>query len=347
MSIITESLQNRRLKKFNINIKTKFQDGSKVLERNTDNSKNDDIKSGIILNKSYYKDGKVSLVEKNFNPRILYSFLINDELAKNITCPNCGNTGILQNFTNGCPYCGTYYNVDYSYKDLGSKYNYDQIMSDNKYVKKTLLIDVIFCLALSFIFFKTTGRTFTIFDILKILGFAGIGSLLFFYVFYYLDAVIITIPVKRIKDKQNALQMEFWNEMEKKNISKSIFFNNLNSELKEYFYSDKIEKNQNIVDFDILEYDKYSYFIDNKNRLNIKVGLKIRIVSVEGNNIISKEEDKEFILRQNEIEKDELHPGANIIKCHNCGSSIDVTKDKCDYCGTPIHYMQNWYIVTI
>lgn len=345
MSLITEKLQTKRLEKYNVNIKTKFQDGDNVLERNTDNSKNEDIKKGIILSKSYFRDGRVLLIEKKFNPRILYSYIVNEELSKKIVCPNCGNSGTVEEFKDGCKYCRTIYNIDYSYKDLGSKYHYNQIMKDSKYIRKIFLIDVVFCLALSFIFFKTTGRTFTIFDILKILGFAGIGSLLFFYVFYYLDALIITIPVKRIKDKQNAEQMKFWSDMEKRNIYKATFFNNLNFELKEYYYNDIIQENQNIIDFDILEYDNYKYFIDDKNRLNIKVALNIRTIRVNNENIISKIEDKEFTLRQNKVEQDKLKPGVNIIKCHNCGASLDVTKDKCEYCGTKINYLQSWYIV--
>ena len=41
----------------------------------------------------------------------------------------------------------------------------------------------------------------------------------------------------------------------------------------------------------------------------------------------------------------ELHEGANIIKCHNCGASIDVTKGKCEYCDSEIKYYQAWIMV--
>ena len=37
--------------------------------------------------------------------------------------------------------------------------------------------------------------------------------------------------------------------------------------------------------------------------------------------------------------------GENIIKCHNCGASIDVTKSICDYCGTRVNSYQEWYMI--
>ena len=40
----------------------------------------------------------------------------------------------------------------------------------------------------------------------------------------------------------------------------------------------------------------------------------------------------------------DLKAGSNIISCHNCGASIDVTKSKCDYCGTKINGYQQWYL---
>ena len=40
-----------------------------------------------------------------------------------------------------------------------------------------------------------------------------------------------------------------------------------------------------------------------------------------------------------------LKDGANIIKCHNCGASIDATKGSCEHCGTKIKYLQEWILV--
>ena len=47
MKTVTDYFHEERLKKWNINIKTKFQDGQEVKERNSDDSYNDDIRNVI------------------------------------------------------------------------------------------------------------------------------------------------------------------------------------------------------------------------------------------------------------------------------------------------------------
>lgn len=91
MGIITEHFHSKRLNKFNININTKFQDGNKVKERNSNNFCDEDIKNGIILNKTYFKEGKPIHIENDFNPSMLYTFIINSELDSDMECVNCRN----------------------------------------------------------------------------------------------------------------------------------------------------------------------------------------------------------------------------------------------------------------
>ena len=52
--MIVDEAQKHRLKEYGINIKTKYKADDKILERNTDCSRNDNIKQGIILEKDYY-----------------------------------------------------------------------------------------------------------------------------------------------------------------------------------------------------------------------------------------------------------------------------------------------------
>ena len=59
---------------------------------------------------------------------------------------------------------------------------------------------------------------------------------------------------------------------------------------------------------------------------------------------ISKEE---FIFKKNPNEKLELKDDVNIIKCHNCGASIDATKGICSYCHTKIKYLEEWILEEI
>ena len=73
---------------------------------------------------------------------------------KSLKCPNCGSVGTLEEFNNGCPYCGTHYNLDYDNKDLGGKYYYDRTLKGHGYKVRTLIVDFIvsFILSLLFIF---------------------------------------------------------------------------------------------------------------------------------------------------------------------------------------------------
>ena len=40
----------------------------------------------------------------------------------------------------------------------------------------------------------------------------------------------------------------------------------------------------------------------------------------------------------------EMKNGTNFVKCNNCGASVDVVKEKCDYCGTKISPLQEWIL---
>ena len=55
-------------------------------------------------------------------------------------------------------------------------------------------------------------------------------------------------------------------------------------------------------------------------------------------------EDNYLLKRINEKTL-KLNSEVNIIRCHNCGASIDATKGKCDYCHSEIKYLQEWIMV--
>ena len=154
MAYIVDDFQSKRLKKYNINIKTKYIVLNNILERNTDNSYNDDIKMGIRCEKQYYLNKELKLVEKNFDSRIEYTYLSNELDDKDYTCPNCGVVSKLKDFKDGCPYCKTYYNMDYIDKDLGSKYHYDRVLKSNTYRIITFFVDLFVSTLIMFFYIK-------------------------------------------------------------------------------------------------------------------------------------------------------------------------------------------------
>ncbi len=335
MALISDNAQKKKLDKYGINIKTKYIVGNKILERNTDGSVNDDIEKGIRCSKEYYLNKSLIHKEKEFDSRIEYTFISQEQENKEYTCPNCGYHSKLTNFIDGCPYCGTYYNVDYTNKELGSKHHYDIVLKNNIYRVITLIIDVIISLILSYIFIKMTSRTFNNYDIYKVIIYGVILSLVLYYFFYTVDAYIILGPIKRFKDRQNEKQIQFW---ERTKIDKKNFFNNLNYEVRKYYYS-----RDNIIDYDVLDYTKFKDYKEN-DLLYVDVEAMVRIVYYNNGKIESKYIKDVYTLVRHDKGIAELKDGANIIKCHNCGASIDATSSKCEYCGTEIKYLQEWML---
>ena len=130
--------------------------------------------------------------------------------------------------------------------------------------------------------------------------------------------------------------MKFWN---KTGIDKKIFFNNLNYEVRKDYYM-----NQNIIDYDVIDYIDFKDYIKD-NKLYVDVTAEVRIVTFDNNKIKSKIIKDTYTLKRHDNGVIELKAGANIIKCHNCGASIDATLGKCEYCNTEINYLQEWILV--
>ena len=337
--MITERLHDKRLNKYGINIKTKYKSFDNVLERNSDGSKNDDIPEGVRISKDYYYKGQVIHKERIFDSRILYSFEFHAD-EKEHECLNCGMISKVDENDDACVYCGTYYNIDYDNKNLGDKRYYDYTIKDRGYIIKTLILDIIVSFIISYLYISETSRTFTIYDMSKVLiSTLFIGSILFF-IFYYLDAAIIFSFLKAKKEKINKKQIDFWNRMEQLKITKTSFYNNLNYELRNLYYSEKYE---DIIDYDILDYNSFQESEDDKG-FYITVNLDIRLVKFNNGKVTSKIESKTYKFKRAKIDK-VLDKGINIIQCHNCGASVDATKGKCEYCDTKTNYLQEWYLI--
>ncbi len=335
MPFVSDSFYDEKLKKYGLNIKTKYIVGNKILERNTDRSHNDDIVKGILCSKEYFLGDKLIHIEKVFDSRMEYSFVSNNMENEKYTCPNCGMESNIKEILDGCPYCNTKYNIDYTDKELGGKYHYDMVLRKTGYRVVTAIVDIILSFIISFLFIKFSSRTFNEYDISKIFIYGTILSLVLYYFFYILDAYVVLFPIRMYKEKQNRAQIRFW---ETTKIDKKTFFNNLNYEIRKKYYS-----LDDIIDYDILDYTKFEKYTEN-GKIFVKVNADVRIVYFRNNKITSKLENATYILRKNEYGTIKLENGVNIIKCHNCGASVDVNKEKCDYCNTKIKYMQEWIL---
>ena len=313
MALISEKDHLHNINKKGINIKTRYAFDGKFYERNTNDSKNDDIVKGVRCAKLYYLNNELKHTENIFDSRILYTFVSKEQLNTEYKCPNCGMKSILKDFEDGCPYCRTKYNIDFAEKDLGSKFTYDRILKSNKYRIVTAIIDLIISIILSFIFIKVTSRTFNNIDIIKIFVYGIILAMILYYIFYIVDAYVVLGPIKKYKDKQNKKQIDFWNRT---GIDKSKFYNNFNYEISKYYYN-----KTDVVDYDILDYLSFNEY-KKKNKEYVDVTIDVRVIYFNNNKFMPKYIKETFSMFKNEQGVLELQKGENYIKCHNCGSSI-------------------------
>ncbi len=335
MAFIYDGNQKKKLKDLGINIKTKYIVGNNILERNSDDSFNDDIFKGIRCCKQYFINNKLVLTENKFDSRIEYTFISKELENRDYKCPNCGFSAKLHSFIDGCPYCRTHYNIDYIDKDLGGKYHYDRILRSTKYRVITAIIDIIFSIMVSFIFIKFTSRTFNSYDITKIFVYGIILSLILYYFFYVIDGYIVLGPIKRIKDKQNSKQIEFW---KRTNIDKVKFYNNLNYEVRNLYFS-----KSDIIDYDIIDYDDFNDKVVN-GILCVEVKAYVRIIRYVNGKLKSEYIEDTYVMKKVNSDILEIKDGVNYIKCSNCCASIDAKLGKCSYCNMPIKALNEWII---
>ena len=326
----------KRLKDFGIKLVTTYKSGDNLVEKSSDSTLKSDIVNGIRLEKNYLRGGKSIFKLVNFDPRIKYTFV---GASNADICPNCGAKINVE--SGECPYCGTSYNMDYDSKTLGAKYHTDLVMHSNLYKKITLLVDVIVCFIISFVYFKTTGRTFNGWDLTKVFGLTMLLSLIFYYFFYYMDSFFVLLPIKIYKEKINAQQEKFWNENKSK-INKNTFFTNLNYELQKFYFEGATTKN--VLDFDFVDYTTISK-TENGDKKIVDIQVLVREVYVDGGKIKCRQNSKniklQYVKREFLLEK----VGGVALRCKNCGSSIDAFNTTCSSCGTRQNYLQEWYMI--
>ncbi len=332
MPFVSETFHMRRLAESGVHIKTTYIADGALRCRDTDGSVQDDVIRGIRCRKEYFLKGKPVHVEKIFDSRIEYTYVSGLDGETPHTCENCGFTGKIKDFADGCPYCNAASNIDYADKDLGSKHHYDLMLKNPIYRIITAVVDYVVSLLLTWGFIASTSRTFNGYDITKIFLYGTILALILYYFFYLCDGYVVLGPIRRYKEAQNRKQQEFWTRT---GFDKKRFYNNLNSEAARRYYSEP-----DIIDYDIIDYTGLQEW-EQDGVTRVDAELRVRLVYLHNGKIHSHYQKDTFTLRKNE-KAITLGAGIHVIKCSNCNANIDLTKGVCEYCGAKIEPLQEW-----
>lgn len=362
MTFVSEKEQAKILKKYGLCVQTEFWENHNIRIRSSDHSHGDDVRDGIVLQKKYFRNDALIHREKDFSPLIKYTYLGTEAASGTCTCPNCGYEEKGTAFSDGCPYCGASYNVEYADRREGGQYFADKESKNTGLYAAVLILCLAVCLPISFYLVKTTGRTFMFFDKLKAVVFGVTPALLIFYLFFVTHAFVITRLAQQRYEKQTQLIRKFEKDLGELEIPLSTFYNNLHSELSYYLYNGQQDKNGETagdgekieiagkdgepVDADILECRDFQITEGEAGRPDIRLSVRLRRILMKGEKIHAREDLFRIRMRENTVKPDELHPGVNIIHCRGCGAPVDVTKKTCEYCGRRINYRQRLYIMS-
>ncbi len=336
MTIHDERIHQTRLRQKDVNILTEYHDSEGIRRRNTDGSRKEDVRNGVILTKIYYRGQKAIRRETEFNPGIVYSYAFPPGTDGKMHCPGCGAESAAEDFEDGCPFCGLTCCLDYSEKGLGVLGHGDAV------IRKTHGGLLALCLgggagAGLLLYLTAHGRTMGIFDLLKWV-FPGILVGLFLFLLLYRKSVSEDRTAEGMAKKaaQEEELARFRKELAAENLTLTDFFNAQNRCLGAWFFREE-EEVEDVVDFDVLDCRKPEVYRDGEG-LHLRAETGLRVMRSKLGRILAEEGTWEVVLRQNPAPGALLKPGVNAASCPDCGGPVDLKTHRCNFCGRAFSY---------
>lgn len=237
-------------------------------------------------------------------------------------------------FWNGCPYCGTIFNFDYSSKSHRVEHFQVTNLIDPQKIKTVIISMVILFVVVSKM--MNSDLVSWIIQVICTIPFVA----LFSYVLVCLVAGILWIKKMYVNGSKITEELE---SLEKRGIKIGRVYNDLYSGLLAFYYDEKKAPNdRDLIDFDITSYQDLEV-IEKDGKMYLSMKYQMRKIYLEGKKIRKQEERSQVILKRNSI-IELLKEGYQVISCVNCGASIDITKEECEYCHTPNDFKKEWTI---
>lgn len=286
-------------------------------------------------------------------------------------CPNCGAASQIRELENGCPYCGTFFKMSdlfpkttnfYFIKDVGGT---EKEVYGNVKKVMALCIFCIFLINLLRILFVSGISELFIFEIIgSVIGSVIIGGALGYFLYS------ITLLVQVFSQAGKSLPMlfnvagsakRFITQMKRYSpeFSFEYFSGKVVALLKMILFSEDAQKlacytGQPLGNMftDIIE-SSYAgacalkRFKVQGNYCYVTVDAYMEDFYDNGKRIRKRDEKFRITLCKNIRKLTNLHFSIQAIKCKNCGSSFDATKQKCcPNCGTAFELMDEDWVVT-
>lgn len=334
---VSEKYHYKRLQEKGIVIEDRFiresENRKEIYVRSSDGIRNDQILRLPRLEKLYFLNKKyIGRIKGKTNIKYtFYSNILNDE----IVCQNCSHKSNSKDFLDGCPYCGTEFNMNYTTQNYGIKE-----MMEVLNTKRTYLVIFIITIFLYFLILKANNFKLITF-IMSIIG----VPILYFAV--YLATMVIMLPVCIIRLFLVGEELSIWKKAQKLNlnVNEYKFYSDLNCELLKYLYDEKLfPEEKDLIDFQILKYNKIKVISYNPE-LIIEVQYTIQKIYLKGKYIRDIIQKHNTCLKYNKIHIE--NKGYTVINCPNCGNSLDITKKECEYCGTITNFKNEWSVISI
>ena len=359
--------RSERLRGLGVTVQTEYQDQGRLKIRRSDGSIRDDVVSGVILDKKSFCGQTLRRQETEFNPGILYAFVFPTLEGGLVLCPNCGGVGEADDFDDGCPFCGSGYNLAYASEDQGSRSHADYVRHGRARVLP-MVLSIAACVVLALAVTLLTGRTLRPFDVVKAVAagvFFGAAAGFVWILIKSRDRISAGDEAKKARQETELKALKDCLSSAGSNLSE--FTNAVDAAVEDWCFGDRTE-NADVVDFDLLDYLRYAVHggetgpqpdtevqagsrnagaeprietevlvrPDAGTEPRIETEVLVRLVRLRGGNLRAEQKTLRVRLRKNPFAARRLRPGANFRACPGCGASLDLRDTACAYCGAEI-----------
>ena len=288
-------------------------------------------------------------------------------------CPNCGTVSTVAGLTNGCPYCGTKFQMDDLFPKVTSYFFLEDAGMTKDEFKKGYLICYAVSLVTLYILGGILNKDFLPWNLIKsipnllyvLIGFplVNIVSAYIFYAYYLIFRLIIKAILSTGKMGTAGSRLKFENRMKKicpefsyeyftsKAVSliKTAVFSKNEQELLFYTGGPMNPKMKNIIDLNYGGALGCGKFKDEGNFVTVVTKAYFDVLYAEGNRIYSRSQVFSATFQRRTDVPINLNFSMTKISCPTCGSSYDATKNKiCPYCGNEYEITtDDWALVEL